>query len=153
MTDDIARRLQFNTAVAAQMELLNAIYEFHDRDALSGEEASAVREALRTLVSLLAPFAPHVCEELWERLGGEGLLARGTWPQADPALLVEDTSLVVVQVNGKLRARIPVPRGASQDDVLAAALAGTNARAAAVGQATILKVVHVPDRLLNLVTG
>jgi len=152
VTDDIARRLQFNTAVAALMELLNAIYEFNDRESLSAEEATAVREALRTLVALLAPFAPHVCEELWERLGGEGLLAQGTWPTADPALLVEDTSLIVVQVNGKLRARIPVPRGASQDDVLSAAR-GDERVAAAVGQATIRKVVHVPERLLNLVTG
>jgi len=152
VTDDIARRLQFNTAVAALMELLNAIYEFNDRETLSTEETTAVREALRTLVALLAPFAPHVCEELWERLGGEGLLAQGTWPTADPALLVEDTSLIVVQVNGKLRARIPVPRGASQDDVLSAAR-GDERVAAAVGQATIRKVVHVPERLLNLVTG
>ena len=152
MTDDILRRLQFNTAVAALMELLNAIYEFHDRDSFEPAEVAALREALLSLVSLLAPFAPHISEELWQRLGGEGMLANGRWPAADPSLLEEETSLVVVQVNGRLRARIPVRRGAGEEEVVAAAR-GDARVAAAVGGARIRKVVHVPDRLVNLVVG
>jgi leucyl-tRNA synthetase len=152
VTDDIARRLQFNTALAALMELLNAIYEFHDREAVEPVEAAALAEAVRTLVSLLAPFAPHTCEEIWERLGGQGGLANGRWPEADPALLEEDSALVVVQVNGRLRGRITVRRGAPEAEVVAAARADGGV-AAAVGEKAVRKVVLVPDRLLNLVLG
>jgi len=132
------------------MELLNAIHEYYDRDRFTPDEARALREAVLTLISLLAPFAPHTSEELWERLGGEGILARGRWPQADPALLEDETSLVVVQVNGKLRARILVPRGAGEDVVVRAARSDARV-AAAVADGRVRKVVHVADRLLNLV--
>ena len=152
VTDDIGRRLQFNTALAALMELLNEIHEYYDRDRLEPFEASALREAVLTLLALLAPFAPHTCEELWSRLGGEGLLANGRWPEADQALLAEETSLVVVQVNGKLRGRVSVRRGAGQDEVLEAARADPKV-ATALGGAELRKVVFVPDRLLNLVVG
>jgi len=152
VTDDIARRLQFNTAVAALMELLNAVYEWNDRDSLEPAEAASLREAVMSLVALLAPFAPHTAEELWHRLGGEGMLAVGRWPQADPSLVEEETATLVVQVNGKLRGRLLVRRGASEDEVVAAARADARV-AAALANVTLRKVVLVPDRLLNLVTG
>ena len=103
-----------------------------------------------TLVLLLAPLAPHVAEELWSRLGHDGSLALEPFPEADPALLVEDEIEIPVQVNGKLRARINVAAGLSQAELEAAARADDKV-AELLSGATVRKVVAVPDRLINFV--
>jgi leucyl-tRNA synthetase len=148
VTDDIAA-LSYNTAIAAMMEYLNAVRE-------GGRSVS--RAEVEPLVVLVAPFAPHIAEELWHRLGHhEPLFARQTaqgnvvrWPDYDPAKTTADSVEFVVQVNGKLRARMPMPRGISQDDAQEAALADENVRRQLDGK-EIRKVIFVPDRLLNLV--
>jgi len=99
---------------------------------------------------VLAPFAPHLAEELWARLGHGDSLAYEPWPAYDPALVVEDTVTVAVQINGKLRATLDLPRGAEQDTVRDAALADVRVRRYVDG-AEVRKVVYVPDKLLNLV--
>jgi leucyl-tRNA synthetase len=150
VTEDIAG-LSYNTAIAAMMEYLNAVRE-------GGRRAN--RAEVGPLVVLVAPFGPHIAEELWRRLGhGRPLFERQTaegnavlWPEYDPARTTADTVEFVVQVNGKLRARLPLPRGITEDDARQAALADENVRRQLDGH-QIRKVIFVPDRLLNLVVG
>lgn len=143
VTDDIAA-LRYNTAIAAMMEYLNAVRE-SNRDVNRAE--------VEPLVVLAAPFAPHIAEELWELLGHESSIFTGTsWPAYDPGKTIADTVEFVVQVNGKVRARMPMNRGISQDDAQSAALADVNVRKFIEGRQT-RKVIFVQDRLLNLVVG
>jgi leucyl-tRNA synthetase len=141
VTEDI-EGLRYNTAISALMVLLNRI-----------QEATSVAKAtLRTYCQLIAPFAPHLAEECWSRLGGEGLICRAQWPVYDPALLVETTEKLVVQINGKHRGEIVVPKGSGQDAALAAAREIPKvAEGLAAGQ--LRKVIHVPGRILNLVVS
>jgi leucyl-tRNA synthetase len=141
--------MHLNTAVAAQMELINAIAPLADRIGDDGVRW-ALREAFSVLARLLAPFAPHVAEELWEALGEEGFVSDAAWPSCDEALLVEDRVTVVVQVNGKLRARLELARDLSRDDALEQARGHENVAGHLEGK-TIRRVVFVPNRLLNLV--
>ena len=143
MTEDIDRRLQFNTAIAATMELLNGIEKARD------EEPQALRHAAGTLVCLVQPFAPHIAEELWERLGGSPLWET-PWPVAEPALLAADTFECVVQVNGKLRERVELACGLPQDEVLGAVKALPRIAELVDGK-TIVKEIVVPDKLVNIV--
>jgi leucyl-tRNA synthetase len=144
VTDDVLRRFQFHTPIAALFELVNEIYKVKDDPAHAGE----VRFATETAVSLIQPYAPHVAEELWERLGHTRLWET-PWPVADPALVASETVEVVVQVNGRLRDRLHVPIGTSEDELVALALASERVQAHVSGQPK--KTIVVPDRLVNLV--
>jgi leucyl-tRNA synthetase len=139
--------LRFNVAVAQVRTLSNAL------EALDGTgegEAWVLGESLRALCHLVAPMCPHLAEEMWVALGGTGLLCERAWPAADPALLVDDTVKVAVQVNGKLRATIDLPRDAAEDAARAAALAAPNVAAAMAGK-PLRKVIVVPNRIVNVV--
>ena len=153
VTDDAERRLQLNTAISATMELVNAMTSFDAVDGqprdLDADEAAVLRFAVETLLTLLAPFAPHAANELWERLGHDTLIEDVPWPEADPALLVDDTIKLAVQVKGKLRGTIEVAADASQADVEAAALALPNVARHLHG--TPRRVIYVPGRLVNVV--
>jgi leucyl-tRNA synthetase len=152
VTVDIGERIHLNTAVAAIMELINAAAPLAEREDADEGTLWALREAFETLARLLSPFAPHFCEELWQRLGGEGLVSHARWPQAIPALLAEENVTVVVQVNGKLRARLELPRGSSREAALAAV--DTEPRVAAhLEGKTVRRVIYVEDKLLNLVAS
>jgi leucyl-tRNA synthetase len=143
VTADIAG-LRYNTAIAAMMEYLNAVREGNRK---------VNRPEVEPLAVLVAPFAPHIAEELWELLGHrESIFHGASWPAYDVAKTVADTVEFVVQVNGRLRARMAMSRGISQDDAQAAALADENVRRFING-AQLRKVIFVPDRLLNLVVG
>lgn len=133
-------RLQFNTAISALMECLNAV-----------EAAGTVSvDTAKDYVRLLSPLAPHLAEELWEALGGEGFAIDQAWPTFDPALLVADTLSIAIQVNGKLRGDVTVPSSASKDDVIAAAKQNENAKKFLDGQ-TIKKEIYVPGKLVSFV--
>jgi len=148
-SDDIGRRHAFNTAVAAVMELMNAV----GRHAGDGPQDRAVRqEALDAAVRLLAPITPHIAQTLWEALGGDGLVADAPWPEADPEALKRDEITLAVQVNGKRRAEITVPAGADREAIEAAALADANVQRHLQGKA-VRKVIVVPGRLVNIVVG
>jgi leucyl-tRNA synthetase len=149
VSDDIDRRLQFNTAIAACMKLLNAIER--TRAGLYGDAAGerVLRTAAGTLVSLLQPFAPHIGEQLWERLGGERLWTV-RWPVVDERFLVTDTFECVVQVNGKLRDRVALARGLSSEAVLDAVRDLEKVRSHTEGR-TVVKEIVVPDKLVNIV--
>jgi leucyl-tRNA synthetase len=138
--------LEFNTAIAALMELNNRLTRAVQ------EQGSAPREVVRAMVMMLSPLTPHVAEELWERLGEPGSLAYADFPEADPALLVDESVEIPVQINGKVRARVTVANGASEGDHEAAARADAKIAELLAG-ATVRKVVVVPGRLVNFVVA
>jgi leucyl-tRNA synthetase len=145
VTDDIERRFQFNTPISAVMELVNDIY-LAKKDL---EQTASVRFATETAVSLIQPYAPHIAEELWERLGKERLWAT-PWPQADPAMLERDTFELVVQVNGRVRGRVEVPVDLPEDELVARAKELPRVSSYLNGK-EVRKTVVVPGRLVNLV--
>jgi leucyl-tRNA synthetase len=145
VTDDLYRRFQFNTPIAAVMELVNEIY--HAKD--DPEQAAAVRFATETALSLIQPYAPHAAEELWERLGHERLWEQ-PWPEADPAMLERDTFQLVVQVNGRVRDRVEVPVGLSEDELVERAKTSPRVQSH-LNDKEIRRAVVVPGRLVNLV--
>ncbi|MGA9068847.1 MAG: leucine--tRNA ligase [Terracidiphilus sp.] len=150
ITLDFEGRWHFNTCVAAIMELVNEI-QAADPQLTAGEvSAPVMREVLRTLVLLLAPFAPFIAAELWEALGEEGSVLRAPWPTSDPDLAKEDELQVPVQINGKLVEVVTVAADANSKAIEAAALAGEKVQARTAGK-TVVKVIVVPGKLVNLV--
>ena len=147
VSDDIGRRYTFNTAVAAVMELLNALNRFSD-DSAAGR--AVVHEGLEAVVLLLSPIVPHICHELWHALGHKEAVVNVTWPKADASALVRDMVEIVVQVNGKLRGRITVAADSDADTISAAALADDNVKRF-VADKPIRKTIVVPGRLVNVV--
>jgi len=145
--DDIGRRSSFNTAVAAAMELLNAINKFGDE---SGQGRAVEHEALEAVVLMLSPMTPHICHALWKELGHETALIDQRWPEFDESALELDMVELVVQVNGKLRGRVSVPADAGKDAVEELAIADENVQRFVDGKA-IRKVIVVPGRLVNIV--
>ncbi len=134
--------MKFNTAIAALMTLAN---EF-------GSQERIRKDHWQTFLTLLAPFAPHICEELWQALGHDRSLAYEPWPRFDPAMLREDEIEIPVQVNGKLRSKVRVPAGADREKVQEIALADERTQSAMAGK-PVKKVIIVPGRMVNIVTG
>jgi leucyl-tRNA synthetase len=148
-TRDFERGFQFNTVIAAVMELVNDAYRLKD-DLFEGADGqAALRFATATAASLIFPFAPHLGAEVWERLHG-GRVWEEPWPKADPALLASDTVTLVVQVNGKLRDRIEVAAAASEEELLVAARASGKVSSHLEGMEVVKEIV-VPGKLVNLV--
>jgi leucyl-tRNA synthetase len=150
--DDV-ERFQFNTALSAVMELVNSAYDYR-RDVPEGaRDLALLRGVASDLTRLMAPFAPHLCEELWSVVLGEvGSVHRSAWPTFDASALVSDEIELPVQVNGKVRDRVTVPADAGEDEIIAAALALPNVLAHTEGK-TVHKVVVVPGRLVSIVVG
>ncbi len=140
-------RFHFNTAVAKIYELANHLGQFRSQ---TEDDAWALREALEFIAKLLAPMVPHLAEEVWLKLGHDNMLALAPWPIVDGELLVEDQITFVVQVNGKLRAKLDVAVGAREDDVTSLAMRDTGVLNAIAGK-TPRRVIFVPNRLINIV--
>ena len=150
ITLDFEGRWHFNTCVAAIMELMNEL-QAADAQLAAGEvSAPVIRELLRSLVLLLAPFAPHLSAELWEELGEKSAVLRAPWPVSDPELTKEDELEIPVQINGKLVTVVRVAADADVKAIEAAALAGEKVPSRIAGK-TIVKVIVVPGKLVNLV--
>ena len=132
--------MKFNTGIAAMMALINDIY---DNGTLTVDEA-------KTFIGLLCPYAPHLCEEMWEALGGKGLLSLGAWPEYDEAKTVDATIEIAVQICGKLRSTITISKDISKDDAIAAAKADERIAAALEGK-NIVKEIYVPGKIVNIV--
>jgi leucyl-tRNA synthetase len=147
VTDDIQRRRVFNTAIAAVMELLNALAKFNDT---TPQGRAVAHEAFEIVVLLLSPIVPHACHSLWHALGHANAVIDQPWPAVDATALVQDTLEIVVQVNGKLRGRVSIAAKASEDEARAAALADENV-ARWVENKPIRKFVYVPGKLINIV--
>ena len=147
VASDIGRRRTFNTAIAAAMELLNAVGHYQER----GEVAHAVRhEALELAVLVLSPIVPHICHSLWFCLGHSNAVIDERWPDPDARALAQTMVELVVQVNGKLRARIQLPVGAERQHAQEAALADPAVQRFVAGK-PVRKLIHVPDKLVNIV--
>ncbi|MGI8464196.1 leucine--tRNA ligase [Pectobacterium punjabense] len=149
VTDDIGRRQTFNTAIAAIMELMNKLAKAPQE---SDQDRALTQETLLAVVRMLYPFTPHVCFTLWQALQGEGDVDTAPWPVADENAMVEDSKLVVVQVNGKVRGKITVAADASEEQVRERA-AQEPLVAKYLDGVTVRKVIYVPGKLLNLVVG
>ncbi len=145
ITEDFESRWHFNTCIASIMELVNLLYA--EEQSIS---ATAMAQVLQTLALMLAPFAPYLAQEIWEELGHEGPVFRQTWPVFDADLAKEDGAEIVVQVNGKVRSRITAPFGTPQPELQAQALADEKVKPFLEGK-QIVKVILVPDKLLNIV--
>ncbi|HEY3135641.1 MAG TPA: leucine--tRNA ligase [Blastocatellia bacterium] len=154
ITENFEERLHLNTCISSLMELTNEIYAFDQAVEKSGDisdsDVAVAREAFEALIPMLAPFAPHISEELWQSFGHKETLARATWPSFSPELAREEEIEVAVQVNGKLRSRIFVGADAGDDDLRVAALADEKVRASTDSR-EIVRVVVVPKKLVNVV--
>jgi leucyl-tRNA synthetase len=153
VTEDLDQNFQFNTAIAALMELYNTITEW-ERESASGGDAdrdgTAMDEAIRTLVILICPFAPHIAEELWKRLGRADGVFRQPWPKWNEAYLKTDEVTVVIQINGKLRSQIRVPADLEDEAVRNRALTDGKIMDWMKGQSP-KKVIYVKGKLVNIV--
>ena len=145
VTEDFDNRWHFNTSIAALMELINTLY-----DEEAGLSAAALDQILPSLSLLLGPFAPYLAEELWEQLGRKGPVFRQPWPAYDEQLAKEDAADVVLQVNGKVRGRLSVAFGTSEDELKKLALADPKVQPFLEGK-QVVKVIVVPDKLVNIV--
>jgi leucyl-tRNA synthetase len=145
VTDDLAD-MGFNTAIAALMELVNDLYKAKE----AGLKSESWQFALINLVQLLAPFAPHITEELWQQLGQEGSVHQSIWPKYDEKYLVSNTVTIAIQVNGKLRGTIDLPTDVSEEAATEAAQKETNVAAHLEGK-TVSRAIYVPQKLINFV--
>jgi len=149
VSDDISRRQTFNTAIAAIMELSNSVAKFSDKS----EEASFVElEALRTMALLLAPITPHICHAIWQVLEESTSIEEARWPTHDERALIKETVNLVVQVNGKVRARLDIPAELSKEDIELLAIEHENVQKF-IADKTLRRVIFVPKKLINIVTA
>ena len=151
VSDDFSRRQTFNTAIAAIMELINATSSFLE-SASQKEDKQVVQEALEAAILMLAPIAPHFCHALWNHLGHDEAVIEATWPRVDESALIQNTMLIVLQVNGKLRSKIEVPRDIAKADLERLAL-GDEAIQRFTSNGTVRKIIVVPKRLVNIVVN
>ena len=147
VTNDLGRRRTFNTAIAAVMELMNALGRSEDR---SPQGRAIMQEALEVVVLILSPVVPHACHALWRELGHDDAVVDARWPVHDDRALERDSVEVIVQVNGKLRGRVTVPAGADEATVREAALADANVQRFMEGR-PLRRFVYVPGKLANVV--
>ncbi|MCM2679089.1 leucine--tRNA ligase [Echinimonas agarilytica] len=148
VSDDLGRRQTFNTAIAAIMELMNALSKASQE---TEQDRAVVAEAVNAIVLMLNPIIPHACDALWEALGNKNV-EDAPWPVADKDAMVEDEKLIIVQVNGKLRSKITVAADATRESVESLGLADANVTKFTEGK-TIRKVIYVPGKLLNIVAS
>ena len=147
MTEDIDKRYNFNTAISAVMELVNAVYAIKDANAMNG---GLMKEVVSALLRLLAPVAPHMTEELWAQLGEEGSIHKSAWPTFDESALVQDEVEVVFQINGKVRDKVLLPATATKEEMETLALAQPRVQGF-IGDKQVVKVICVPKKLVNIV--
>lgn len=150
ITDDIDNRFNFNTAISTIMELVNATYHYHDQIPEVDRNGLVLREAIETLIVVLAPFAPHMAEELWLLTGHSESVHLQNWPDYDPLALIEDQITIVVQINGKVRERVTTPAGLGKDEMQRYILEQDTVQEL-VKDKNVNRIVVVPDRLVNIV--
>jgi leucyl-tRNA synthetase len=145
VTDDMEGGFKFNTAISSVMELVNEIYKTTNQN-----PAVDVKEAVETTVLLLAPFVPHICEEMWQMLGNKKSVFRSSWPSSNPELVKEKFINLVIQINGKVRSKIEVPFDAPQEEIRKFVLADAKTKNW-LKDSPIKNFIIVPNRLVNIV--
>jgi leucyl-tRNA synthetase len=150
VSSDIEERFHFNTAISAVMELVNALYGIRRPDPEDRESYSVIRSAIEIVILLLNPIVPHMTEELWHMMGGQGILADAAWPTYDEETAREERVTIVIQVGGKVRSRIQVDAGESDDVIRRLALEDENVRKHTSGK-EVINVITVPGKLVNIV--
>ncbi|MEK7773107.1 MAG: class I tRNA ligase family protein, partial [Deltaproteobacteria bacterium] len=152
VTQDIEERFHFNTAISSIMELCNALYQF-----LGGLDKTSdplklkvFREAVEAVVLLLSPFAPHIAEELWKRLGNQVPVYRTPWPAVSEGALLKEEATLIVQINGKLRSKVAVPMDSDRDAVERAVMSDEKSVEWLKGR-TVRKFVYVRNKIVNIV--
>ena len=149
VSDDVSRRLTFNTAIAAVMELSNSIAKYNDT---SPQGLAVMQEALDAVTLLLAPIAPHICHELWNTLGHEGPVIEADWPSIDESALTKSSQQIVIQVNGKVRAKIEMAADVDKETMEKTALDNENVKRF-IDDKTVRKVIAIPGKLVNIVAN
>lgn len=147
VTEELSEKFGFNTAIAALMELINEMYKYKELDTRND---GIIKEGIESIVTIIAPFTPHVGEELWQMIGKEGSIFDISWPKFDETALVKEEVEVVVQVNGKVRAKLSLDANTSKEDMEKIALENEKVKALVEGK-TIVKVVCIPKKLVNIV--
>lgn len=147
VTEGVTERFSFNTAIASIMELVNEMYRYKELEDIN---VGLLLDSAEKLVIMLSIFAPHICDELWEAMGGKESCFSVRWPEADEAMLVRNTAEIAVQLNGKLRSRLSVPAGASDEELKKLALEDEGVKALIEGR-TVVRLIAVPGRLINIV--
>ena len=147
VTDDIGRRYTFNTAIAAVMELVNEVSSYNVDDEL---DRQVIKEAIESILLLLSPIVPHICHELWLDVNHDQPIVDAEWPKFDPSLLKSETSLIVIQVNGKLRSKLEVDASISEEELKSMALSDEKVMGFIEGN-EIKKIIVIPEKLVNIV--
>ena len=151
VTEDIDKRFRFNTAIAAMMELINDLYKAKEV-ATETQEAAVLKYSIEHLIIMLSPFVPHIADELWETIGLSGRLFEHPWPEFDPNWTQDSNVTIAVQVNGKLRGTIEMPKDTPQAEVETAAYSDTNVKRFIEG-VSIRKVIYVPNKIINIIVA
>ena len=146
VSDDIGERFNFNTAISTIMELVNEMYRYKEGTVNPGLFGAAIKD----LIIMLAPFVPHVTEEMWEHLGYEGSVHDQSWPEYDEKALVKDTVEIVVQVNGKIKEKLDIAGGLSREEMEKTAMENEKVKGLIEGK-NVVKVIAVPGKLINIV--
>jgi leucyl-tRNA synthetase len=149
VSDDIGRRQTFNTAIAAVMELVNNLYKADNKD---DQDRAIMSEALNAIVKMLSPIVPHICHQLWQQLGHGDNLDFTPWPSVDQEALVEQSKLIIVQVNGKVRAKLTVAADIAKDEIEQLALSNELVLRFTADK-TVRKVIYIPGKLVNIVAN
>ncbi|MCR1954074.1 leucine--tRNA ligase [Clostridioides mangenotii] len=147
VTEDLSEKFGFNTAISALMELINEAYKYKE---LETRNNAVLKECVETVIVILAPFAPHLGDELWSMIGKDGSIFSISWPKYDDSALVQDEVEVVVQVNGKVRDKMNIPANTSKEDMEKLAMENTKIKDFVEGK-TVVKIVGVPNKLVNIV--
>ena len=147
VSEDVGGRFSFNTAISSIMELVNEMYKYKESDQLN---VGLLGKAVKELIVILSPFTPHICEEMWEHIGQKQSLTTMAWPEYDEDALVRDTVEIVVQINGKVRERLQVASGLDKESLEKIAMENEKVREL-LKEKTVIKVIAVPGRLLNIV--
>lgn len=150
VTEDVGERFNFNTAISAIMEFVNALYQYKDKVEKDKYNVALLKEAVENLIILLAPFVPHITEELWENIGGSGSVHKQKWPSYTEEALVKDEIEIVVQVNGKVKDRLVIPVGLDKQATEKAAMKSTKIQQLVEGK-QVVKVIVIPEKLVNIV--
>lgn len=152
VSDDIGNRYQFNTAIAAIMELVNEMYGLKDELVKTENGKAVLSSAMATVIALLSPITPHICEEFWQDLGLEGTASAQPWPEYKDEALQKDVLTIVIQINGKLRGKIDIPASASKEEVEKLASSEPSVQKHLEGL-TIRKIIVIPQKLVNIVAN